>query len=194
MAARVMAAAELFAERGLDGATMSDIAEATGIPRATLYYHFEGKEAVFAGICARVFDEFEEAIAVALSGPGSAAERLDRVVRAQLGCYAAHPAAFRAIHLDLGRALRRAEIVERAARAYVRPVAKLLEEGAADGSIRPVRKTRTVAAALLGAMATVAEQTVMSSDEQSIAELHEAMLLLVLQGLDARPAKGARRR
>jgi AcrR family transcriptional regulator len=46
MTAKVMAAAQLFAERGLDGATMSDIAEVTGIPRATLYYHFEGKEAV----------------------------------------------------------------------------------------------------------------------------------------------------
>jgi TetR/AcrR family transcriptional regulator len=194
MAARVMAAAQLFAERGLDGATMSDIAEATGIPRATLYYHFEGKEAVFACLCARVFDEFEEAVAVALSGPGSAAERLGRVVRAQLGCYAAHPAAFRAIHLDLGRAVRRGEVAERAARAYLRPVAKLLEEGAADGSIRSAGKPRTVAAALLGAMATVAEQALLSADEQSVADLHETMMVLVLHGLDARPAKRAGRR
>jgi len=189
MAVKVMAAAALFAERGLDGATMSDIAEATGIPRATLYYHFDGKEAVFACMCDRVFCEFEEAVAVALSGPGSAVERLGRVVRAQLACYAAYPAAFLAIHLDLGRAVRRAEIGERAARAYLRPVAKLLEEGAADGSIRQAVNPRAVAAALLGAVASAA--ALLPANGQPGADLQEAMMLLVL-GLDARPATAAR--
>ena len=69
-----MAAAPLFAERGLDGATMSDIAEVTGIPRATLYYYFEGKEAVFACMCGLVLDRFEEVISAALGEPGPAAE------------------------------------------------------------------------------------------------------------------------
>jgi AcrR family transcriptional regulator len=190
MAAKVMAAAALFAERGLDGATMSDIAAATGIPRATLYYHFDGKEAVFACMCDRVFGEFEEAVAAALSGRGSAAERLGRVVRAQLSCYAAYPEAFLAVHLDLGRAVRRAEISERAARAYLRPVARLLEEGAADGSIRPVVNPRTVAAALLGAVAGAA--ALLPADGQPVADFHEAMMLLVLHGLPARPAAPAR--
>src|SRR5689334_18000322 len=106
MAAKVMAAAPLFAERGLDGAPMSDIAEVTGIPRATLYYYFEGKEAVFACLCGLVLDRFEEVIPAALSEPGPAAERLGRVVRAQLGLCAEHPAAFPAMHLGLGRAAR----------------------------------------------------------------------------------------
>ena len=91
MAAKVLAAARLFAERGLDGATMSDIAEATGIPRATLYYYFEGKEAVFACMCGLVLDRFEEVLAAALaaaapprsgwgawSGPSSASARSTR--------------------------------------------------------------------------------------------------------------------
>jgi len=191
MAAKVMAAAALFAERGLDGATMSDIAAATGIPRATLYYHFDGKEAVFAYICDRVFAEFEEAVAAALSGPGSAAERLGRVVSAQLTCYAAHPAAYLAIHLDLGRAVRRAEISKRAARAYLRPVARLLEEGAADGSIRPVVNPSAVAAALLGAVASAA--ALLPADRQPESDLHETMMMLVLHSLDARPATPAGR-
>ena len=99
-----MAVAQLFAERGLDGATMSDIAEVTGIPRATLYYYFDGKESVFACMCALALDRFEEVLAGALSGTGSAADRLGRVVRAHLDFCAAHPAAFLAMHLDLGRA------------------------------------------------------------------------------------------
>ena len=35
--------AALFAETGLDGTTMEDIARVTGISKTTLYYYFEGK-------------------------------------------------------------------------------------------------------------------------------------------------------
>ncbi len=194
MAAKVMAAAQLFAERGLDGATMSDIAKVTGIPRATLYYYFEGKEAVFARMCALVLDRFEEAVSGALDGAGSAAERLGRVVRAQLDFCAAHPAAFLAVHLDLGRAARRAEMSERIVRAYLRPVAKLLEEGAGDGTIRPVANPRTVAAALLGATTTAVEQALLSADEQSVTGLYEPIMSLVFHGVDARPTMDIGRR
>jgi TetR/AcrR family transcriptional regulator len=188
MAAKVMTAAGLFAERGLDGATMSDIAEVTGIPRATLYYYFDGKEAVFACMCALVLDGFEEALSVALSGNGSAAERLGRVVRAQLEFCAAHPEAFLAMHLDLGRAARRAEMSQRIIRSYLRPVANLIEEGAADGTMRTVGNPRVAAAALLGATTTAVEQALLSSDEQSVTELYEPIMSLVLHGLDARSA------
>ena len=185
MAAKVLAAAPLFAERGLDGATMSDIAEVTGIPRATLYYYFGGKEAVFACMCGLVLDRFEEAISAALSVPGPAAERLGGVVRAQLGFCAAHPAAFLAMHLDLGRAARRAEMSQRILRSYLRPVAALLEEGAADGTMRPVASARVTAAALLGATTTAVEQSLLSADEASVPELYEPIMSLVLHGLGA---------
>ncbi len=189
-----MAAAQLFAERGLDGATMSDIAEVTGIPRATLYYYFDGKEAVFACMCALALDKFEEALSVALSDTGSAAERLGAVVQAQLDFCAAHPAAFLAIYLDLGRAARRAEMSERIVRAYLRPVVKLLEEGVADGTMRPVANPRTTAAALLGATITAVENVLLAADKQSVTELYEPIMSLVFHGVDARPAMDIGRR
>src|SRR5262245_3717330 len=97
IATKVMAAAELFAERGLDGAKMDEISAVTGIPRATLYYHFEGKEAVFSYMCTIVFEAFEKAVSAALDGPGDSAQRLSRVIRAQLDLYAAYPIAHRAL-------------------------------------------------------------------------------------------------
>lgn len=183
MAARVVAAARLFVQRGLDGVTMSDIAEVTGVPRATLYYHFEGKEAVFASISGRVLDDFEAMVVGVLSGPGTAAERLRSLMRAQLDFYAANVWAFLAVQLDLGRAARRAEMAERAARAYVRPVAKLLQEGVTDGTIRPVGDPLAVAAALLGTVTVASIQGLPGIDERSLGEVHEEMVALVFQGL-----------
>ncbi|MGF7236373.1 MAG: TetR/AcrR family transcriptional regulator [Frankia sp.] len=187
IATKILDAAELFAERGLDGSKMSDIAAATGIPRATLYYHFEGKEAVFSYMCTVLFDAFEDAVSTALAGPGVAAERLSRVIRAQIELYAANPIALQAVHLDLGRAARRPEIFKRAAHSYVRPVAALLEEGAIDGSLRKVAKPRTTAAAILGAITIAAEQTLSSTDDRGVSELHDTMMSLVLQGVEAQP-------
>jgi AcrR family transcriptional regulator len=187
IATKVMAAAELFAEHGLDGAKMSDILEVTGIPRATLYYYFEGKEAVFSYIGTVVFDAFEGAVSEALGGPGNAAERLNRVIRAQLDIYATYPIAFHALQLDLGRAARRPDLIERAARAYLRPLVKLLEEGVADGSLRPVEKPRAVAAAILGAITIAADQTLSRTDDESVSMLHEQMTSLVLEGMRPRP-------
>jgi TetR/AcrR family transcriptional regulator len=101
--AKVMTAASLFIERGFDGAKMNEISAVTGIPRATLYYHFEGKEAVFSYMCTVIFDAFEEAVSKEFNGPGTAAERLSRVIRAQLGLYASYPIALQALYFGRPR-------------------------------------------------------------------------------------------
>ena len=40
----VRAATSLFAEKGIDGTSMRDIAEAAGVREAAIYRHFTGKE------------------------------------------------------------------------------------------------------------------------------------------------------
>lgn len=192
MAAKVMAAAELFLERGVDGAKMSDIAEVSGIPRATLYYYFDGKEAVFAYLLTLVLDQNEAAIGAVWDSPGTAAERLSRVVRAQFDLYASHPAASQALHMDLGRAARQGELVDRAARGYLQPMAKLLKEGEADGSLRQVAKPYAVAAAILGSAVIAAEQSLRAFDEESVTELHDALMSLILEGIGAKPTRRVR--
>jgi hypothetical protein len=92
------------------------------------------------------------------------------------------------MHLDLGRAARRAEMSQRILRSYLRPVAALLEEGAADGTMRPVTSPRVAAAALLGATTTAVEQALLSADEPSgpdpsVIALYEPIMSLVLHGL-----------
>ena len=101
-----MAAAELFADRGLDDTKTEDIAAATGIPKATIYYYFEGKEEVLSFIFGVVLDAVHEAVTGAIAGPGTGAERLARVIEAHLHVFAEYPKASQALHFDLGRAAR----------------------------------------------------------------------------------------
>ncbi len=43
-------ALELFTEKGYEGTGMDDIAKAVGIRKASLYYHYDGKESIFLAV------------------------------------------------------------------------------------------------------------------------------------------------
>ena len=43
-------ALEVFKDKGLEGATMDEIANSSGFGKATLYYYFKSKEDVFSAI------------------------------------------------------------------------------------------------------------------------------------------------
>src|SRR6478752_8540256 len=155
MRQKVLAAAELFAEHGLDATKMEDVAAATGVPKATLYYYFEGKEDILAFLFSEILDEVARAIDEAVSAEGTAAERLRAAIIAHLRVFEAFPAASRALQFDLGRAARTPLIDERIEAAFRGPVRRLLDEGAEDGSLRRVEHPRLVAVAILGAVTTV---------------------------------------
>ena len=67
MRVKVLGAAELFAEFGLDATKMEDIAAATGVPKATLYYYFAGKEDILTFLFNEILDEIARATDIALT-------------------------------------------------------------------------------------------------------------------------------
>jgi len=182
---KVMEAAELFACRGLDATKMEDLAAATGVPKATLYYHFEGKEDILAFLFGEILDEVARRIDEAARHDGDAAQRLHAVIAAHLGVFEDFPAASRALQFDLGRAARLPQVDERIESAFRAPVRHLLEEGAADGSLRPVEHPRLVAVALLGAVTTVGINAVSAGDPRPMQDIADDVVDVVLRGLAA---------
>jgi AcrR family transcriptional regulator len=51
---------QLFAEQGVAGVTMDDVAEAVGISKATLYQHFASKDAMLAHLLTAHYRQFIE--------------------------------------------------------------------------------------------------------------------------------------
>jgi AcrR family transcriptional regulator len=66
---RLLDAAErLFHERGYSAVSMADIAEATGIRKASLYHHVPGgKEELFVEVSVRTFERHKEGMSKALA-------------------------------------------------------------------------------------------------------------------------------
>lgn len=151
LASQLYGAAELIAERGLDGTKIDDIAEATGIPKATIYYHLDGKNGVLAFLLGDLLDLIAGEVGVAVSTSEDARTRLEAAVAAQLGVMVEHPFLCRALVGDLGRATRLPELAVALRTAFYEPIEKLLAEGVVDGSLRQVADPSAVAMGVFGA-------------------------------------------
>ena len=79
-------ALSLFMTKGYEGASMSDLAAATGIKKASLYAHYSGKEEIFSAVFTGVVEEYRETIqSLTLKRTDeSALTRLERMFRAFL--------------------------------------------------------------------------------------------------------------
>jgi AcrR family transcriptional regulator len=67
---RILAAAgALFAERGLRGATMREIARRAGANLASAHYHFGSKEALYLAVASEMFHALERSLAARGVGP-----------------------------------------------------------------------------------------------------------------------------
>lgn len=193
LASKLYDAAELIAERGLDGTKIDDIAEVTGIPKATIYYHLDGKNGVLEFLLGDLLDLVAGAVGVAVSGPEDARTRLEAAVVAQLGVMLEHPYLCRALIGDLGRAARLPELTVRVYSTFYEPIERLLAEGVADGSLRQVEDPSTVAMSVFGAITiaglSVAVEEAGNDPAVGAKRLGAAISELILNGLAA-PAAG----
>ncbi|HVW32852.1 MAG TPA: TetR/AcrR family transcriptional regulator [Acidimicrobiia bacterium] len=186
---RLEAAARVFADQGFDQTRIEDLAEATGVPRATLYYYFAGKEDILAWLLRRMLAEVAEVVAGAAAGGGPARVRLEAVLRAKIDVMARHPATCRALIADLGRAGRIPDIAEAIQVAFHQPVRRLLAEGEADGSLRAVDDPETAASAFYGAVTTAAAHFVVADNRVDPDRVAAEVTRFVLGGLGAPAAK-----
>ena len=78
----IEAGERLFAERGLYGTSVRDLATDLGVPTASLLHHFPRKEALYRAVLERIAGDLDRVVARAIARPGDHATRLRALVRA----------------------------------------------------------------------------------------------------------------
>ena len=147
----IEAAARVFAERGFHGATTQDIADVLGIRQASLYYYFPSKEGALELVCLQGVAGFVEVAKSIATGPGTAADKLIRLVKSHLLPLADRSDFVRVFLNDrqhLPSESRRR--IGKWSRNLERVYEDVLKEGVRRGEFRSDLDTRLVALAMLG--------------------------------------------
>jgi len=184
MAAKLEAAADSIGT-SFDDVRIDEIAEASGIPRATLYYYFHGKDEILGFLLRSALTDLVAAATDAVHGPGDAAERLRALIAAQLRHLRSRPGTSQLLIANLGKAGQLPEIAAQLDDGFHGPVRKLLREGIDDGSLRDVGDPEIVASAFFGAVTAVGLRGIVVHGAVRVEEIMASLTPLFWGGVAA---------
>jgi AcrR family transcriptional regulator len=152
-AAILRAAQHIFAKKGFQAATVSDIAKKAKVSEATIYEYFSSKEELLFSIPAETIREYHEKNREILPHIQGAANKLRFLIYRHLGLYADNPDYATVVMLTLkgSRNFLKTDaykIVQSSARNYI----QVFEEGIQNGEFRSDIKPYLVRALIWGSI------------------------------------------
>lgn len=149
------AAAVEFKKRGFRGTTLSHVAEAMGVDRASLYYYVSNKEELFEELVSEVVKVNLAAASAIRDGEGTAPEKLRRLIEGLMASYAEHfPVLYVLIQENLAHVAPErsawAEEMKGINRAYEDVVIEIIEAGQAEGTLVDSAPPRLLAYGIIG--------------------------------------------
>jgi AcrR family transcriptional regulator len=89
---KILDAAEaLFARRGYSGIGLSEIAEASGLGKSSLFHHFRNKPQLYVAVTTRILEQIEARLLRSLAAGGDPVARLERWLDELVDLLAEHP-------------------------------------------------------------------------------------------------------
>ncbi len=167
-------ATRLFTIYGYTGISMREIAEAVGVSKAGLYYHFKDKEDLFLAILYDALRRVEQVVTGAVAASPHARGQIEALVRGLL----AEPADQRALIRLAGHEIAhlgpaaRADFGQRYQQQFIGLVAALLQGCIARGELRPA-EPQTLTWLLLGMLYPFLTQGGANPAEATVATLIE---------------------
>lgn len=131
-------ATRLFAERGYDGTSIQAVAEAVGIRRPSLLYHFPSKAELRDAVLANMLAYWKDALPGILTAATSGGDRLDKSLSTMASFFVDDPNRARLLAREM---LDRPDALRALFREHLRPWTGLLtgyiQMGQEAGSVRP---------------------------------------------------------
>jgi TetR/AcrR family transcriptional regulator len=138
----ILAAAErVFAGAGFSGATMAQISEESGLPKANLHYYFGNKEALYRAVLARILEDWL-APTHGITPEADPSEAIGAYIRSKMALSAARPHASKVWANELlhGATVVR-QLLATELRATVCAKAAVIDQWIAEGKMAPVDST-----------------------------------------------------
>lgn len=181
---RLFAVADGVLAQGPD-VRIDEVAEEAGIPRATLYYYFSGKDDLVTFLMEEKLDRVAAAVEKARAGEGEPVERFEAALMAVTHEFASYPAICLNMVAAMGRLEAMAEMMFAADRAALTPLRELLIEARALGQV-DVDDIDLTVAALMGALNMAVLRSYASGVEIDPDALPAALVPQLLNGIKPR--------
>lgn len=135
------AARRCFIENGYHPTRMDDIAKAAGLSKGGVYFHFKSKQEVFETLVEEEFGRSMSFLRSVTEGDAPVAEKMQILAQHYLEYFGQAPDAPRFFIVMGEMALRDQALSKRLLdmqQAYIEVIAKLVDQGIAEGVLRPV--------------------------------------------------------
>ena len=134
------AATAAFAEKGLSGARVDEIAARTRTTKRMIYYYFGSKEGLYAAVIERAYGAIRDAERELNLDSLPPAEAMRRLVERTFDYHHSHPSFVRLVsveNIEEGRHVRTSAAIARRNAEVIQTMQRLLDRGAAEGQFRP---------------------------------------------------------
>ncbi|MBB6489286.1 TetR family transcriptional regulator C-terminal domain-containing protein [Rhizobium lusitanum] len=134
----IKAGIEIFSRKGYDGTRIAEIAEASGLPKANVYYYFSSKEQIYTAIIEHLLEGWDNALKY-ITADREPAEAFRLYIRAKLDYTRKNVAESRLFASEI---IQGARFLKKKDRQHVRDVTDrhvaVVEAWIAEGKILPV--------------------------------------------------------
>ncbi|ACB34387.1 transcriptional regulator, TetR family [Leptothrix cholodnii SP-6] len=186
-------AREVFAEKGYERATTTEIAQRLGISEATVFTYFRGKRELCVRVISDWYDEIIQAMETGLRRDQPVRAQLQFLIRTHLHLFLIQGTGLCALVLSEGRS-KGQELGESflpLQRRYTAPLMDLLARGQASGEIRQDVPLRLMRAMVLGPMEHLLWEVVAQDKPTDIDAVSHDLVALLWSALQAPDAERA---
>ena len=132
------AARTVFSRKGFHEATIDDIAHDAGVAKGTVYLYFESKHEIYLAALRESVELLNEQMRAEAAVPGSASERLQRLLTAKIAFFDKHRDFFQIFQTELGRVEKTMTECKDLYFEQARIVERVLQDGIKEGSVQDI--------------------------------------------------------
>lgn len=179
---------EVFAARGYERATTTEIAQRLGISEATVFTYFHGKRELCMRVIGDWYDEIIAAIESGLPRQAPVRTQLEFIVHTHLRLFLIQGTGLCALVLSEGRSKGQEELGEafvELQRRYTAPLMDLLARGQAEGQIRQDVPLRLLRSLVFGPMEHMLWEVVITGRQLDVDQSARDLVALLWPALQA---------
>lgn len=179
----LMAAQQLIVDHGFVDFSMRELAEESGLAKATIYHHFPDKETICRHVIENELESLRDRIVKAANSEAEPAARIDAIIQQLFGPEVERRIAVLMTVRELpGLGMHLHEIVAKYRLDLIAPIAEVIQDGIDKGVFRPVNVDLTVLS-LMGIMQSFVTHRLMVPAGDQIDNMVEHTTDLLLNGI-----------